>query len=124
MMHEWDGVAQSRQASSTHHVGLKYSEQIEDYGLMVTNPNLAPTPGGNDLLAIRSVTHRRTVARAELDRLPPMGSRIIRFKDYFPSINTQLQEYDRMAVDLTTSAKAAPFTAEWYKSGDFHFHHL
>jgi len=124
MMHEWDGVALSRQASSTHHVGLKYSEQVADYGLIVTNPNLAPSPAGNDLLTLRSAAHRKTVARAEMDRLPPMGSRIIRFKDYFPNIDAQLQEHDRMVIDLTSSAQAAPLTVEWYKSGDFHFHHL
>lgn len=124
MMHEWEGVTQSRHASSIHHVGLKYSEQIAEHGLMLTNPNLAPSPGGKDMLTLRSATNRKTVARAELERLPPMGSKVVRFKDYFPNIDAQLQEHDRMVIDLTTCAQAAPLTAEWYKSGDFHFHHL
>ena len=125
MMHEWEGVAtQPRPANTTPHAGLKYSEQVAEYGLMVTNPNLTPSPGGKDLLVLRSATNGKTVARAEMDRLPPMGSKIIRLKDYFPNIDAQLQEHDRMVIDLTTSAQAAPLTAEWYKSGDFHFHHL
>lgn len=124
MMHEWEGVVQTRPVYSTHHAGLKYSEQIADYGFIVTNPNLTPSPGGKDLLTLRSGKNGKTVARAEMDRLPAMGSKIIKFKDYFPNIDVQLLEHDHMVIDLTTSAQAAPLTAEWYKSGDFHFHHL
>lgn len=124
MMHEWEGVAESRPAISTHHAGLKYSELIADYGFMLTNPNLAPSPGGKDLLTLRSATNGKIIGRAEMNRLLPMGSKIIKFKDYFPNIDVQLQEHDQMVIDLTTSAHAAPLTAEWYKSGDFHFHHL
>ena len=124
MMHEWDGVSKDGQTMSTHHVGLRYDEQVEEHGLIVTNPSLAPSQDGNDLLVIRNSKNRETVAKAEMKRLPPMGSKIIRFKDHFPEFDYLLQEHGQLVVSLTTSSQSAPLTAEWSKSGDFHFHHI
>jgi hypothetical protein len=124
MMHEWEGVAQSQPIHSTHYAGMKYSEQIADHGFMLTNPNLNPSSGGKDFLTLRSAKNGKTVAKAEMDRLSSMGSKIIKFKDYFPNLDVLFREHDQLVMALTTSAQAAPLTAEWYKSGDFHFHHL
>jgi hypothetical protein len=123
-MHEWEGVANGPASTVTHHIGLNFTALLDDYGLVVMNPNLAAPPPGRDRMSVRNATDNKILGEVELERLPAMGSRVIKFADHFPAINEWLKLNRILLVDFVTTQQAGPLTFEWHKAGDFHIHHL
>ncbi len=122
-MHEWDCVANGPPVTATHHFGMNFTPLVIDYGLVVTNPNMAEPPPGKDRIVVRDEA-KRVLGAVEIARLPAMGSRVIRFADYFPKINELLEKNNILIVDFVTTQQAVPLTIEWHKAGDFHINHL
>lgn len=123
-MHEWESVANTLPTSTLHHVGIQHSNTSETQGLVLMNPNLAVTQPGTDMLTLRIAKTGKLIGKVALDRLPPMGSRMVEYSELFPEFHAHLEQHGQLVASLSTTQQAGPLTLQMRNSGEFHIHHL
>jgi hypothetical protein len=124
LMHEWTSVQVAPLPKATHHVGYIRAQCEIEHGLVLMNPVAAEGATSVPSLVLRESGRSAALAKAMLDPIPSMGTRVVRLSSVFPDFATRLASGRPLVVDVVAENLSAPLTAEWHGQGDFHFHHI